>query len=754
VKIRLTILILFVFVYGCNDRQVDIRQYDVVWDSPGMNASGSMPLGNGEVGINVWAERSGDIFCYLATTDAWNENGSLVKTGLVRIRLTPNPFDEEMLFEQRLDLENGEIRIRAGHTGTSIATSIWVDANHPAVHFSFQGDHDFEIRADLMRWRKRKRELRGKEVHTAYGIVRSPDPIYEYPDSILESRMNEIVWCHQNRSSIWSETLRRQGMASWMEKSEDPLLYNTYGGMVKGPGLISVNDSSLVSGRPGRENRVDIYLNTGRSRNIDDWNALLHEQVETIEQTGLNKAKDAHDSWWHAFWSRSWICPDGSPQARTVARSAVLQRFISACAGRGRFPQKFNGSLFTMDSVLAEYPYNADFRQWGGPYWLQNTRLIYWPMLMNGDYDMMRPLFGMYMNALPYAKAATQRFYGHDGAFFPETMYFWGSYVLDNFGWNTPLSPFRYVESNYIRYYFQGSLEVTALMLDYFRHTQDEEFAKQTLIPFALEVIRFYDAHYTDPESGRIRIQPSQALETYWDAVNPTPPVAGLQWNINGLLDMPASLFTENERKFLKETAEKCPNLPKGERNGAMTFTPAEQFSGPPKNHENPEFYAIFPYRLTGVGKPDLDLMRNSYNMARVKLANGWAHYDVNAAFLGLTDDAKDMLVNRATPQNPHCRFPAFWGPNWDWIPDQDHGSNILIALQAMLLQTDGDRLMLFPAWPREWDVRFRIHAPKRTTLDGELRDGRLVSLEVNPASRRGDVEVLLSEQEKGSSEQ
>lgn len=48
--------------------------------------------------------------------------------------------------------------------------------------------------------------------------------------------------------------------------------------------------------------------------------------------------------------------------------------------------------------------YNADYRRWGGPYWFQNTRLIYWPMLASGDYEFMKPLFKMYMDVLTLAK--------------------------------------------------------------------------------------------------------------------------------------------------------------------------------------------------------------------------------------------------------------------------------------------------------------------------------------------------------------
>jgi len=36
-----------------------------------------------------------------------------------------------------------------------------------------------------------------------------------------------------------------------------------------------------------------------------------------------------------------------------------------------------------------------------------------------------------------------------------------------------------------------------------------------------------------------------------------------------------------------------------------------------------------------------------------------------------------------------------------------------MIGLQEMLVQTIGDQIILFPAWPKEWDVDLKLHAPK-----------------------------------------
>ncbi len=65
---------------------------NVIWDSPSSDSSGSMPLGNGDIGLNLWLEHGGDLLFYISKTDAWSEIARLQKLGRVRVRLTPNPF--------------------------------------------------------------------------------------------------------------------------------------------------------------------------------------------------------------------------------------------------------------------------------------------------------------------------------------------------------------------------------------------------------------------------------------------------------------------------------------------------------------------------------------------------------------------------------------------------------------------------------------------------------------------------------------
>jgi hypothetical protein len=60
-----------------------------------------------------------------------------------------------------------------------------------------------------------------------------------------------------------------------------------------------------------------------------------------------------------------------------------------------------------------------------------------------------------------------------------------------------------------------------------------------------------------------------------------------------------------------------------------------------------------------------------------------------------------------------------------------------------MLVQTDGRKIMLLPAWPKEWEVDFKFHAPYRTLVSGRVKQGKISELSVQPANRKKDVLVL-----------
>jgi hypothetical protein len=66
-----------------------------------------------------------------------------------------------------------------------------------------------------------------------------------------------------------------------------------------------------------------------------------------------------------------------------------------------------------------------------------------------------------------------------------------------------------------------------------------------------------------------------------------------------------------------------------------------------------------------------------------------------------------------------------------------------MITLQMMLMQTDGRRIQLLPAWPHEWTADFKLHAPYKTVVEGHVENGKVSRLHVTPASRAADVVIV-----------
>jgi hypothetical protein len=129
------------------DRPGDADRYNVVWDSPSKDASDSMPIGNGDIGLNVWVEKGGDLLFYIGKTDSVSENSDLLKLGRIRVHLSPNPFEDAEGFRQELSLRRGEISIDAGQGDKAKHLRVWVDANRPEIHVEAGGPEPFDIQA-------------------------------------------------------------------------------------------------------------------------------------------------------------------------------------------------------------------------------------------------------------------------------------------------------------------------------------------------------------------------------------------------------------------------------------------------------------------------------------------------------------------------------------------------------------------------------------------------------------------------------
>jgi len=709
-KILFNVFILFLImsktVFAQNvDVAAMLNKYNVAWNVPGPTSQQSMPIGNGDIGLNVWVEANGDLAFYISKTDAWGEEtedrgpwmaqgGVLMKLGLVHISFQPNNFTNGSRFSQVLKLHDGEILVNEGKGKNALSMKIWVDANNPVIHIESQSGQPVSMTVKLGNWRLGK------------------------GDTII-NKENSIEWYHQNSA-----------------KADEHIKDFVFGATIKGDDLVNTDASVLQSKEATIKQVVSIYPYTKEVTQVNDWKNGLDISVAAIDKIKLGKAYKAHKKWWDDFWHRSWIFISGDSLAEKVTQGYVLQRFVTACAGRGPYPIKFNGSIFTVDNP--DYvqngktvKMNADFRDWGGQYWFQNTRAMYWPRLMAGDFDMMMPLFKMYAAQLPANEKQVENYYHHDGAYFAETAPFWGGLLY--------MGP--EVKENYTAHYFTPVLELSMMMLDYFDYTGDKNFARNILLPVASNGIEFFNQHFSRDSNGKLLLDPDNSIEMFWKVHNPAPDIAGLHAVLQRLVQLPPDLVNNTLRNKWEKFQTELPDLPTQIKDGKEILLPYTGLQiAPPHNFENPELYSIYPFRLYGLDKPGYQMALNTFNARKQREKGCWVQDPIQAAMLGLTDVAKDYVSFNLTRKDPGLKFPAFWDRGHDYMPDEDNGGNGENGLQQMLMYVDGKKIILLPAWPKEWTVDFKLHAPFNTTVEGKATNGKIIKLKVTPSSRKSDI--------------
>lgn len=667
-----------------------LTSYDVTGTQ--MSRGGSMesvPIGNGDITANVWVDEGGDLLFYIGKSDTWSEAGRLLKIGRVRVHLTPNPFVEGASFHQCLHLLDGSFSVQTTTPSGKVDIRLWVDANQPAVRVDVAASRpvSIEVSNDGMRSERKVMDPTESDLGSFRGLYRAPFEVSEDPDLVLDDP-DRVVWAHHNIRSFQSEVFRLQHAGSLVGKYPDLYQDRTFGAALSGKGLVRKDARTLVSAKPGRSFSVCAVALT-RQGSVGDWLA----EIRSLSDAAASGNRKAHGAWWESFWNRSWIFVSGDAEAEELTRAWLLQRYLMACQGRGAWPVKFNGGSLTFDYG----DFDADYRRWGPGFWHQNQRLMYWPLIASGDMDLLKPWFDYYRGLLDFQTEVTRLQFGHGGAYFPETMNPFGLYIQDDWGWDNPGSA---SDTRWIRYHWSGGLEMLSMMLEAYAVTEDETLVDNYILPMAEGVLTFFQQHW--PRINHtLRFIPANSIEQFWDCLNPTDYIAGIRYNIQQLRELvshlPAGLVS-----VMDDLEAAVPPIPVGDGR----ILPAEEY-GQGRNAENPELYAVFPFRLFKAEDP---MALRTYEARVFHESNAcWSQDNIQAALLGLAEDAAAFCLKKARTLEPSgVTFPGFWRAGGDWIPDLDNGGSLAMGLQYMLLGPDGE---ILPAWPDRWSVNFKLYA-------------------------------------------
>lgn len=718
----------------------DYKPRDYVWTTQSANSSESMPCGGHDVGMNVWVE-DGDILFYVSKSGMFDENNTLLKAGRFRLRLgQSSPADN---FSQTLRLDDGAVYIRMDDA----EVCLWADVFTPVVFVDIQSKTKTDAVMCYESWRYKDRPLTKEECQQCSYKWLLPKDAMTFKDSIVAGE-HSLSFNHTNKDyTVFDFTVEREQIDAIRDRLYDPIGGLSFGGTMDMPDFRFVGT------------RDSVYVSTDYRAWRYEAEAVSHTTVaislycgdDRAEAVAAQTSRKRSAQWWHDFWQRSYIQVDetsdhkGTP-LQVSTQNYDLFRYMLGCNAYGLWPSKFNGSLFTFDPVFVDEqrPFTPDYRCWGGgTMTAQNQRLLYWPMLKSGDTDMMTAQFDTYLRMLPSATERTRFYWGHDGASFCEQ--------IENCGLPNPAEYGKHKEGDdpgternaWLEYQWDTALEFCSMILLAHQYSGMDITKYEQLIG---QCVTFFDEHYQYLArkmglkalngDGRLVLYPSSGCETYKMAYNPSSVIAALH-----AVTAQCETYDRERGSIVGDTVvggaptlidytlrDRLPDIPLRVIDGDTCIAPAIVWARI-QNVESPQLYPVFPWRIYGMGRDNLDIARNTYlndpHVIEMRSARGWKQDNIWAACLGLTDEA--VALNGEKFSAGPYRFPAFYDMGFDWAPDCNRAGAAMIGLQEMLLQeTPEGELILFPAWPREVDVSFRLHATDGRTIDAQLKNGKI----------------------------
>jgi hypothetical protein len=810
---RHALLLHLILLHTTTSQRASSNAYNTAWLSPTVESNpdafvGGLPLGNGDTAVLAWANVSAaGISLYVSKQNALHSDASNYKVALLTISLSPDPFFlGGDFFNQSLDISTGTFFLHAGGTASAPAASfsVWVDAASNSVFIDAGSVAPSTVTATLTPirpagyapyaapWKCTKT--------SSTPDVAVADPLPPFPSPAT------LVLLHENTAAdrpvpLVASTLTTQGLASAIPTVPDIFENRRSGVAVDAVGCAAFRRTSPLTLTSASLTTCATLRVTVRSSQAeadrDAWVAALAAQVASAPTA---PPRSAHVAWWRAFWTSTWVdidAPDGAgfnvSQTYAMSRymNAVQSRVVDAGGAADQQPIKFNGLAWT-----SKRPGSAgskggagcadglgpDCREWGPDAWHQNTRLAYWPMLADGDFDQLDVFITYYLRTMPFLRARAQALLPGASAFpdmlwQTETATVFGAFTeVDWVGSGTdactrprPADLPPYLQANsyiYLDAFGDGPTgELGLIILDAFAYTGDAA-ALATRLPWIFGALDYFTYRFVDAGTGAVRIAPTQACETLW---SPWPITASSE-RVEGdaptiavvtrllertLLEVPAALLPAARRAAFAAVLAAMPALPLAGANKTL-LAPAILATGPTHNSESVALYAVHPARHFSIGR----LLTGGVPSIAAAIAtfytdpnaggsaegnNGWHQGTMHAPLLGLRAETAALLVNRTrgTPL-PGYRFPFFSAE--DGMGDEaacEAFSNLAAGVQHALLQAgEHGEIVVLPGWPCAWDVHFKLRAPANTTVEGVFKGGKLLSLSVVPASRAADVIV------------
>jgi alpha-L-fucosidase 2 len=651
---------------------------DIVLGEPNAKPAEAMPMGNGRLGIAVWAADGFTAQLNRADTLPHRDSpGQLVIPGLAALTSAKD-------FNGRLDLYNGSLVEHGG--GMSLMAYVQVATDTFVVDVT-GADPNLSQTATLRLWEPRQ------------------------PNATAANRvgMLEQTWVDHYGPEASGETFG--ALAAITATGREVSV------------AVSSPRSVTISFKPEKDGHFRV---TVASPHYDGGKG----QLAAIKSALANTDPQEHLAWWHSFWQRAGLIKltsgDGSGEYLENLRNLYL--YTAAAESGSRFPGSQAGIADMFSAV-------QDLHHWDpAAFWHWNLRMQVAANIDAGVWELNAPYFRLYRENLSSIEDWTvKHMAGRPGICVPETMRFNGAGVEYEADWD-PSKPGVIgldCDANSRPYYNARTLstatEVSLWIWQQYLATGDRGFLASNY-PVMAASAQFLLAYETRGDDGKMHTHPSNAHEQQWDTMDPTTDLSARSALFPVVAQAATLLHVDGQLvRQLNAELTLIPALPQTEKDSpagkqrviAESYDPAAVAH----NEENIGLEPVWPYNLIGDNSPMLSLAKSTYATRPYPVHQDWSFDPVQAARLGLSDEVRLTLIALTERYQKYVNGFANWGgPEGEFYVEQE--GVVALALAEALVQEYDGLIRIAPAVPSQWDFEGSVWVRDRTRVDVQVRAG------------------------------
>ncbi len=677
-----------------------VSRSDVILGQPNTDSGQAIPLGNGSLGVGLWA--ADGLTAQLNRADTMPDRlspGQVVIPGLAELTAAPD-------YQGRLDLYDGMLV----ESGGGMTAKAYVPAGSDELIVDVTGaDPGTTQTAQLHLWQPR-----------------TPTAAADGPIGAL--------------SQTWTDSGRPGSSGA------------TFGAMsaITAGGRdvhASVADALTVqvSYRPHADGSFRIVVAAPQWTGGDAITAA-RTMVAGDAERDTRALENPHLHRWHDYWAHVGLMrlasADGSAEYLENIRTVSL---YAAAAERGTVrPGSQAGVADLFDSA-------GDAHSWDpASYWGWNLRMLVTANLGAGAFANNDAYFAMYRNDLPTIEAWTASQFGDlPGACTPETMRFNGvgqqvhKDSNGNWGANPYLDCSAQGPANYNARTITTGGEVALFIWQTYEATDDIGFLRQNY-PVMAAWARFMLAYAKPGADGYLHTAPSNAHETQWDVGDPTTDIAAMDAVFPVVVQAASMLHEDGDLvdaihvalpqilPFPRTDAatQKQQLPPSADDTGQDVIGMSYQQAAKTHNVENLGLEPVWPFGLIGDSGQFSDVAKRTFTDRPNKQTNDWSFDPIDAARLGFADDMQSTLIGLTEKYQHRISGLASFGSTY---PEQyaEQGGVVTTALQDALVQDYDGVLRIAPAWPGDWSADATVYVQHRGKVDVQVRDGVPVTVAI-----------------------